>query len=362
MKRNLRLSLFAVALTAAFIASPAFAQLTPYSQDFEALDPADPLALADDGWLVFGNVFSAGGGSYLYGYGPFIAPNGTPGFSSVATGQGGPDQGNQQVVIYSDYNNGDHAVGNWIEANVFQEQIVGAADVGMFWRFEFDAKRGDINDPNSPACPCGMQSIAFIKTLDPNAGFALTNFLILDTTNLPDTWDTYELTIEIDPSLVGQIFQIGFATTGSNYEPSGNFYDNINFESFVPLDCVVGPDNGAANVVVGSCDSGVANATLESGCTMNDGIYECQIGSPHHGGFVSCVAALVNTWADRDVIAVYEKGRIMSCAARNNRDVQYGGESRGVVADESRRNFSEMLNRDTDGNSYSAERRSRGGR
>jgi hypothetical protein len=121
-----------------FAVTAARADLSNYSQDFEGLVQADGAALANDGWLIFANVFNPGGG-YLYGYGPFTAPNGGPGFSAVASGQGGASQGAQQLVVYSDYNNGDHANGNIIEANVFQEQVIGAIDAGTQWVFQFDA-------------------------------------------------------------------------------------------------------------------------------------------------------------------------------------------------------------------------------
>ena len=88
--------------------------IAPINEDFESLDPANPSAMTDAGWLVFANVFDNNGG-YLYGYGPFSAPNGGPAFCAVAPDQGGPDQGTRQVVAYSDYNNADHANGNIIE-------------------------------------------------------------------------------------------------------------------------------------------------------------------------------------------------------------------------------------------------------
>jgi hypothetical protein len=103
--------------------------LTPYSQDFETLNQGDPAALADDGWLVFGNVFGPDW-SYWYGYGVFPAPNDGAAFSAIALGEGGAEQGSQQLSVFSDYNNVDHAVGAYIEANVFQEQVIDAGAVG----------------------------------------------------------------------------------------------------------------------------------------------------------------------------------------------------------------------------------------
>ncbi len=212
-------AILAVAALICLIPAAALA-LSPYSQDFEAMNIADGGALSADGWLVFANVFSSGG-AYLYGYGPFPAPNGGPGFCGLATGEGGAAQGAQQLNVYSDYNNGDHAAGNLIEANTFQEQTVVAGDVGSTWTFEFDAKLANLEGATT--------ALAFIKTLDPSAGWAMTNFLTVDMTTTPATWNTYVLQIVIDPGLVGQIFQFGFSNTASNYEGSGVFYDNVDF-------------------------------------------------------------------------------------------------------------------------------------
>ena len=95
--------------------------------------------------MVYGNVF-APDFTYLYGYGAFPAPNdpSAPAFSAIVKGEGGIDQGNQQLVVFSDYNNVDHASGNWIEANVYQEQTIEAGDAAETWVFEFDAKRGNL--------------------------------------------------------------------------------------------------------------------------------------------------------------------------------------------------------------------------
>ena len=219
-----------VILAVAFLClAPAasLADLAPYSQDFEGLDQTDPAALANDGWLVFGNVFGPDW-SYWYGYGPFPAPNGGPGFSGIDIGQGSAEQGDQQLVVYNDYNNGDHAKGAFIEANVFQEQRIGFADVGTTWLFEYDAKRGNIAG--------GREDFLFIDRFDPANGFALTNFITIDMTNVPGTWGTYSLSIFIDPSLEGQILQFGFLSTATFYEPSGIFYDNIEFVRSVDLD------------------------------------------------------------------------------------------------------------------------------
>lgn len=198
-------------------------ELSPYSEDFESLDMMNAGALGAAGWLGFANVFDPTG-SFLYNYGTFPAPNGTPGFSSIVDGQGGVDQGTQQLVTYSDYNNADHGIGNIIETNVFQEQLVGADDVGKTFTFQFDAKLGDLI-PNSTAS-------AFIKVID-SVNFALDGFSPIDTTNLPTTWGTYSVSLTIEPQHVGDFFQIGFQTEATNFTPSGIVYDNIVFSEDV---------------------------------------------------------------------------------------------------------------------------------
>jgi len=212
------------AVAVAFLlALPAFAQadLATYSQDFESLNQAGPTALGDDGWKIFANVFSPDHSVYYYGYGVFPAPNNAGGFCGIDF-TADPGQAAQDMVVYSDYNNGDHAVGNQIEANVFQEQVIGAGDVGNTWVFRFDAKLGNLESPTT--------ALAFIKTLDPGAGYATTNFITTDMTSIPASFNTYSIAILITPGLVGQIAQFGFSNTASNYKGSGVFYDNIHWE------------------------------------------------------------------------------------------------------------------------------------
>ncbi len=229
-----------VAATVLISLVPAAGQaLVPYSQNFEGLVQSDVNALANDGWLVYGNVFLPNG-TYLYGYGPFPAPNNGQAFCQVVLGEGGDEQGAQQFVAFSDYNNLDHANGYLIESNVFHEQPVGAGHVGETWRFSFQAKRGNLVAPST--------ALAFIKTLDPNAGYATTNFITVDMTTIPETWGGYTLAITIDASLTNQILQFGFANDASNYVSSAIFYDNLVFG----LDNQVDVPDGAA----------VAGATL----------------------------------------------------------------------------------------------------
>lgn len=223
--RQLTSRLAAFAAVAA-LAAVAPADLASYSQNFEGLNRSASDALANDGWLVFGNVFNGTSGAYMYGYGPFPAPNHNVAFSQIATGEGGPNQGLQYLNVFSDYNNGDHANGHRIEANVFQEQIVGAPDLGQSYRFDFDYKA------SSSAGPGGTTTtLAFIKVLDPNAGYSLVAFETLDTTGASTTtWsEGNRLTVAIGSGWQGHILQFGFLSNATHYEPSGVYYDNLSF-------------------------------------------------------------------------------------------------------------------------------------
>jgi hypothetical protein len=207
------------------LSTSAFANLVNYSQDFEGLSASSPTSLTTDGWKVFGNVFTPSGG-YIGGYGPFGAPNGGPGFSAVASGESGANTGLQYINIYSDYNNPEHANGNIVEANVFQEQVIGASDLGKIYRFSFDYKASFANGPAG-----STRTHAFIKVLNPFAGFSLSAFPRIETTSASNTiWsEGNNIDITIDNSWTGQILQFGFMSTATNYQNSGVFYDNVSF-------------------------------------------------------------------------------------------------------------------------------------
>lgn len=203
-----------------------------YSQDFEGLDPAGPTALGDDGWLYFGNVYNSSGG-FKFGFGPFAAPTTSGQISGIASGEGGPAQGNNQLVVFSNYDCCQPGEGHFgtdlVETLVFQEvSSIGAGEIGTIFNFSFDAKQGNIGGSTT--------ATAFIKTLDPNAGFATTNLVELDTTSLGTAWGTYSLSLALtDPALAGQILQFGFSTVASAFEPAGNFYDNISGTNVIPI-------------------------------------------------------------------------------------------------------------------------------
>ena len=217
MKVSVKAILMVAALV--YLVPAASFALETYTQDFEDLAQADGAALANDGWLIFGNVFGPDM-AYWYGYGVFTAPNDGAAFSAIVTDQGGAEQGMQQLSVFNDYNNVDHANGAYIEANVFQEQTVTADDLGT-WYFNFDGKMGNLEGSTT--------AVAFIKTLDPNAGWATTNFITVDMTAASADWTNYQISIDVDAGLVGQVLQIGFSSTATGYEGSGIYYDNVIF-------------------------------------------------------------------------------------------------------------------------------------
>ena len=101
MKRS-AVVIIAAAVVCMFAGS-AIAQ-TPYAQDFEALAPVDG-SLAADGWLVFGNIFDPAG-NYLWGHGPWAAPNNIGNWCDIVTGQGGLKDGSAVKILIADANAG----------------------------------------------------------------------------------------------------------------------------------------------------------------------------------------------------------------------------------------------------------------
>jgi PEP-CTERM motif len=198
------------------------ADVSAYSQDFDSLALPPPFpgsngALSDDGWLAFANVFTAGG-VYLGGYG-LPAPNSLAAWSAVGSG-GSETPDNQNMGVYSDYtNNIAHGSGQLVEANVYQQRTVGAADIGTTWTFRFDAKLFNLAAPSTAQ--------AFIRTLDPDNDFQTTASVSVPmTTTSATSWITYSLPFTITAS-AGQILQFGFSSTATNYNLSGIVYDNI---------------------------------------------------------------------------------------------------------------------------------------
>jgi len=72
-----------------------------------------------------------------------------------------------------------------------------------------------------------------------------------------------------------------------------------------------------ATVVIGSCDSGVANQVLDNGATFNDLIASLANSITNHGRFVSAVGKLTNSWKKDKLISGRDYGKIKSCAAKS---------------------------------------------
>lgn len=196
------------------------ADLTNYSQDFQGLTLGDPAALSGDGWFFFVNAMSPTPPTPpSYGYGG-TAPNG-PQISALADN----GAGDQYLNVYSDYANGDLGNGYTLETNVYQQQTIGAVDLNQTFTFDFDFRAAD-----SPFGPGGATTTsAFIKVFDP--GFALLDIQQLDTTAAGMTFAPGSLSQLIDASWTGNIIQFGFLSNVTNFEPSGMYYDNLNFRN-----------------------------------------------------------------------------------------------------------------------------------
>lgn len=224
MKNNI--AKLAILLVGASVTASAMA-ISPYSQNFEGLSAGASNALSADGWLVGANVFSSGG-AYLYGYFAFPAPNnnlGGGGFSALAGGEGGANQGSKYMNVYSDYNNqGAHTAGDIVESFVFQERTFTAADLGLTYNFKFDYKA-----PSGGGPAGATTTSAFMKVLDPANGYATLANPVLNTTSAStSTWSEGNmLSITVDSSWTGKILQFGFSNKASNNQASGMYYDNV---------------------------------------------------------------------------------------------------------------------------------------
>ena len=71
-------------------------------------------------------------------------------------------------------------------------------------------------------------------------------------------------------------------------------------------------------LVIGGCDTGVANALLDDGCTIADLLVACEELARNHGDYVKCVAFVTNELKKDGVISGKDKGRIQSCAAKSS--------------------------------------------
>lgn len=228
-----------LAATAAF-APISNAALTTYTQNFEGMTPNQGFSDPDegfvndldaDGWQIYGIVYATNPynnptASILGQYGPYPAANGEPGsIQGVATGQGGPSQGDVVLSKYSDYNNQDGQATGYVSAATYQEQQVGIGDVGSIWRLSYDAKMGNLEADSS--------AFAYILTQDFVDGGE--SFNSNDSTNLPVDWFRYFVDIAITADMVGDNLTFGFGAVSTANNGSGIFYDNLEFTQVSPV-------------------------------------------------------------------------------------------------------------------------------
>lgn len=69
-----------------------------------------------------------------------------------------------------------------------------------------------------------------------------------------------------------------------------------------------------STIVIGSCNSSVANQHIGNGAFMMDLINEAADQAKNRGGFVSKLANLTNEWKKQKLMSGKEKGRVMECA------------------------------------------------
>jgi len=71
-------------------------------------------------------------------------------------------------------------------------------------------------------------------------------------------------------------------------------------------------------ILVGECDTSIANAILDDGCTMNDVLTACAVSAHSHGEFISCVVRHANEWRRQGLLSGKDVGRIAHCAGTSN--------------------------------------------
>ena len=247
-------------LSAGLMASSmAFAAIDgAYTEDFESYSGAsvDAIGCRSAGiggcptgsanFLVGANVFNSVG-VFQYNYFSFPAPNNlaepSEQFSGLAIGEGGANQGTQQLNFFNDYNNADHINGtnNIIQAQIFKEWTIDAADLDKTWVFRYSYKSGSA---------VAGTTRALISTIELLSGsFNQTNLVVGQTDDRTGNWvEDVEISLFLDstvddvnnttgvpcpspcdgvPDLVGQKFQIGLINEASNSSGSGMWYDNL---------------------------------------------------------------------------------------------------------------------------------------
>jgi hypothetical protein len=210
--------LTAIAMISAMAFAPASNAALGYSTDFESYTTGD----VED--FKIGNIVNGGAGWFPGTYG---APGDYNNGYSAIVHEGGVPQGNNQLSIFSDYNAWSPFTagpGTTIQAFVYRDVGTITGDMlGNTYSFSFDAKLGNIAAPS--------QAEAFIKVLKQSDAsyFELVNNVFDSDANLTVDWGGGQVLLTVDAGMVGELLQIGFNNTATDYGASGVVYDNLSF-------------------------------------------------------------------------------------------------------------------------------------
>ena len=193
-----------------------YAALASYSQNFESLNGISSTALSDAGFVIYENSYNNQSlTNPVNSAGPMQARNDYRGFANVVTGQGNSAQGTQQLKIFSNYPS-PYQKSNYVDALTLQQQTIGADDLGTTWTFSFDTKQGDITGTSSAS--------AWIRAIDGGNILAEDK---LDTTSRGFNWESYSVSLYIDPTWNGKTLEFGVNSAATAYTMSGVYYDNF---------------------------------------------------------------------------------------------------------------------------------------
>jgi hypothetical protein len=222
-----------LAMTSALmVSSVSHGAIVSFSDDFQGSYPNPP---GFTNWSVFSDNGGFPGGYFI----PAASSTG-PQISALAD----DGAGNQYLNFYANYDNfnvHNREICNPCSPNlqeaisIFHEFTFTSADTaaGDTWVFDFDYSR------NPASAPSGDTQVgAFIRVFDPV--FNLLDEQTLNTIGAGDTFQSGQLSVTLNPLWTEGKIQIGFNNLVGNYDGSGMFYDNINFQqAVVPVPAAV---------------------------------------------------------------------------------------------------------------------------